>query len=64
MYYIIYGLVYLLSILPFWVLYGLADFLFIIIYYVARYRRKIVRKNLRNSFPEKGEKEIKSRLPF
>ena len=60
MYYIIYGLVYLLSILPFWVLYGLADFLFIIIYYVARYRRKIVRKNLRNSFPEKGEKEIKS----
>ena len=49
-----------MSILPFWVLYGLADFLFIIIYYVARYRRKIVRKNLRNSFPEKGEKEIKS----
>ncbi len=60
MYYIIYGLVYLLSILPFWVLYGLADFLFIIIYYVARYRRKIVRKNLCNSFPEKSEKEIKS----
>ena len=60
MYYIIYGLVYLLSILPFWVLYGLADFLFIIIYYVVRYRRKIVRKNLCNSFPEKSEKEIKS----
>ena len=60
MYYIIYGLVYLLSILPFWVLYGLADFLFIIIYYVARYRREIVRKNLCNSFPEKSEKEIKS----
>ncbi|MGM9685051.1 MAG: lysophospholipid acyltransferase family protein [Bacteroidaceae bacterium] len=60
MYYIIYGLVYLLSILPFWVLYGLADFLFVIIYYVARYRRKIVRKNLCNSFPEKSEKEIKS----
>ena len=60
MYYIIYGLVYLLSILPFWVLYGLADFLFIIIYYVARYRRKIARKNLCNSFPEKSEKEIKS----
>lgn len=49
-----------MSILPFWVLYGLADFLFIIIYYVARYRRKIVRKNLCNSFPEKSEKEIKS----
>lgn len=60
MYYIIYGLVYLLSILPFWVLYGLADFLFIIIYYVVRYRRKIVRKNLVNSFPEKTLKEIKS----
>jgi Kdo2-lipid IVA lauroyltransferase/acyltransferase len=41
----------ILSHLPLSVLYRVSDFLFLISYYVVRYRRKLVRKNLLNSFP-------------
>jgi len=47
-----------LSHLPFWLLYIISDLLYIFIYYLIRYRRKIVYLNLGNSFPEKSEKEI------
>src|ERR1035437_2863100 len=50
--------IYLLSILPFPILYLLSDFIFVLIYYVFGYRKNVVTKNLRNSFPEKSEKEI------
>jgi KDO2-lipid IV(A) lauroyltransferase len=50
---------YLISLLPFWFLYLIADVLFIILYYITGYRRKVVEDNLRNSFPEKSEKERK-----
>lgn len=46
------------AIWPYRVLYFISDLIFPILYYVARYRRKVVRKNLVNSFPEKSEKEI------
>ena len=49
----------LLSYIPFSVLYVLSDLLFYIVYYIVRYRRRIVRKNLTESFPEKSEQEIK-----
>jgi len=48
----------LLSRLPLSVLYRFADFFFIIAYYLVRYRRDIVKKNLINSFPETSELEI------
>jgi Kdo2-lipid IVA lauroyltransferase/acyltransferase len=48
---------YLLSLLPFWLLYIVSDILFIILYYLVGYRRKVVQENLRNSFPEKSDKE-------
>lgn len=48
---------YLLSLLPFWMLYLISDFLFLIVYYVIGYRRKVVHENLANSFPEKSEQE-------
>lgn len=48
----------LLSHLPFGVLYALSDILYYPFYYVIRYRRSIVRKNLMSSFPEKGLAEI------
>lgn len=48
----------LISRLPFRVLYVLSDFFFLMTYYVVRYRRKLVRKNLRASFPEKSPDEI------
>ena len=47
-----------LSYIPFWLLYILSDGLYYILYYIVRYRRRIVRKNLTESFPEKSEKEI------
>ena len=49
------------SLLPLSVLYFISDvILYPLVYYVARYRLKVVRKNLRNSFPDKGNDELKS----
>ena len=47
------------SYLPFWVLYLLADIVFCFLFYVVQYRKKVVYSNLRNSFPDKNETEIK-----
>lgn len=47
----------ILSQLPMGVLYVLSDVLFTIAYYVVGYRRKVVRKNLCNSFPDKTDEE-------
>lgn len=44
--------------MPFWFLYFISDILFVLIYYIIGYRKKIVFKNLRRSFPEKSEQEI------
>lgn len=44
--------------LPFRALYALADVIFFLAYYVVRYRRKVVIKNLTESFPEKNDKEL------
>jgi Kdo2-lipid IVA lauroyltransferase/acyltransferase len=46
-----------LSRLPFPVLYAVSDFLFVVSYYVVKYRRKLVQKNLRLSFPDKSDDE-------
>ena len=59
-YYIIFVFWYLLSLLPLRVLYVLSDLLFFPIYYLFGYRKKVVRKNLTQSFPNKNEKEIKT----
>lgn len=48
-----------LSRLPFGVIYFVSDGLFLLIYYLVGYRKKVVFNNLRNSFPEKSEGEIK-----
>ena len=45
--------------LPFWVLYRISDVIFVLIYYIFRYRRKVVIKNINECFPEKSEKERK-----
>ena len=38
----------------------MSDFFFLIVYYAARYRKRVVMMNLMNSFPEKSEDEIKT----
>ena len=50
--------------LPFWILYGLADIAYVVIYYVVGYRKKVVKENLRNSFPEKTEDSAKILPPI
>lgn len=57
-YYILLPFIYLISILPFRILYFISDGVFIVLYYIIGYRRSIVLTNLRNSFPEKNEKEL------
>lgn len=49
----------LFSYVPFCLLYIISDGLYFLVYYIFRYRRRIVRKNLTESFPEKGEDDIK-----
>ncbi len=56
--YILKTLLYILSLLPFWLLYRLSDILFFIIYYLIGYRRKITFQNLQKSFPEKNTKDL------
>lgn len=60
MYYIVYGLLYLVSLLPFCILYGIADFFFVILHYIMGYRKEVVMTNLKNAFPEKTEAERKT----
>lgn len=57
-YSLLFAVMYLFALLPFSILYILSDVLYFIVYYIVRYRRKIVRKNLNNSFPDKSEKKI------
>lgn len=58
-FYLVYSLVWLITWLPMRVLYILADLHFILNYYVIGYRKKVVFNNLKNSFPEKSEEELK-----
>lgn len=60
MYYILLPFIYLLSWIPFPLFYVVSDFMFVMIYYVFGYRKKVVGQNLRNAFPEKSEKEIRA----
>ena len=57
-YFLILPFIYLIALLPFPVLYLFSDLVYFLLYRVLGYRRKVVRENLVNSFPEKTEKEI------
>lgn len=51
---------YLISLLPFWLVYLFADLLFVVLYYLVHYRRDVVSANLANAFPEKTDRERKN----
>jgi Kdo2-lipid IVA lauroyltransferase/acyltransferase len=53
MYYIIYGFLYLVSLLPLWVLYFFGDAIYGLVFYIVKYRRDVVMNNLQIAFPEK-----------
>jgi KDO2-lipid IV(A) lauroyltransferase len=59
-YYIFYAVAWLVSLMPFWMLKGLADIIWINLYYVFRYRTKVTKNNLRNAFPDRDEKWIRN----
>lgn len=56
-YKIVYTAFRLLASLPLSFLYFISDIIFIILYYVIKYRQKVVDKNLGNSFPEMKPEE-------
>ena len=58
LYAILYAFFRTIAALPFAVLYALSDIMYVLVYHVVRYRRKLVRHHLTICFPEKSETEI------
>jgi len=58
-FYIFYCINWIITLLPLSLLYLFSDFFYLILYYVIKYRRKVVEENLRNSFPHKTAAERK-----
>jgi KDO2-lipid IV(A) lauroyltransferase len=59
-FYIFYGINWIMTLLPLRILFFFSDLIFPILYYFPGYRRKVVAINLKNSFPEKSDKELKT----
>jgi Kdo2-lipid IVA lauroyltransferase/acyltransferase len=57
MYYIVYGIFWLVSLLPLRLLYFLSDIIYVFVFYISRYRRDVVMNNLLIAFPGKTERE-------
>lgn len=57
MYYVVYGIFYLLSLLPLRVLYLLSDLAYFLVYKVVGYRKEVVMHNLSIAFPNKTQAE-------
>jgi KDO2-lipid IV(A) lauroyltransferase len=57
MYYVVYGFLWLISLLPLRVLYLISDCIYGLMFYVIKYRKEVVMNNLLIAFPEKSEVE-------
>lgn len=57
--YCLFGIIWLLSLLPLSVHYILSDIMYLFVYHVIRYRRRVVWTNLTSAFPEKNERDLK-----
>mgnify|MGYP000215179938 FL=1 len=57
-YILVYPFLWLISILPFRLLYLFSDFIYLLLYYVIGYRKKVVKSNLKLVFPNKSNQEI------
>jgi KDO2-lipid IV(A) lauroyltransferase len=58
-YILVYPFLWLISILPFKLLYAFSDIIYLFVFRIFGYRKKTVKENLRLVFPDKDEKEIK-----
>ena len=59
-YVVAYGFWWLASLLPFWAHYLISDFLSFLLIYIIRYRHRVIWQNLKTSFPEKSDKELRT----
>ncbi len=59
-YLLYYFIIIPVSYLPFPILYGFSTAIYLFLYYITPYRKKIVLQNLRSSYPEKTEQEIQT----
>ena len=59
LYVLLFSIWYLLSLLPMRVLYVISGGLYLLLYRIVGYRRKVVKKNLTGSFPEKSEEKLR-----
>ena len=59
-YILVYPIIWVISKFPFWLLYGVSDFLYLLVYRIFGYRKKVVEANLKLVFPEKQPSEIKA----
>ncbi len=59
-FYLLYPLIWAFTLLPLRIQYLLSDLLFVLNFLFIGYRKKVVYLNLRNSFPEKSNKDIRS----
>lgn len=57
MYYIVYGFLWLVSLIPFKILYVISDGIYGLVFYVFKYRKDVVMNNLLIAFPEKTDME-------
>ncbi len=55
MYYLLYAFLYLFSLLPFFIIYGISDFAAFVLYRLVKYRRDVVFANISTAFPEKSD---------
>ena len=61
-YILIYPILWIVSMLPFRMLYFVSDLLYILMYYVIGYRKNAVKENLNLVFPNKSEAELRTVL--
>ncbi|PID71293.1 MAG: lipid A biosynthesis acyltransferase [Flavobacteriales bacterium] len=55
---LVYPLIWLISLLPMRILYVISDGIYYLLYYVIRYRKKVVFDNIKTAFPTKSNMEI------
>lgn len=58
-YVLAYGFWYVMSLLPLEVLYFLSDVLYLLVAHVVKYRHRIISTNIRSSFPDRTDDEVR-----
>ena len=56
-YYLLFGVWYLVSCLPLWLLHGVSSLLSLLLFHVVHYRRGVVHENIASAFPELSAEE-------